>query len=168
MDKLFSTLHLLQGQGAGGTITDIVPTILMMAAVFGVFYFLIIRPQRKKQKDMKKLLEALKKGDKVVTIGGIRGSIQNVKEKTIVIKVDENTKIGANTKIWHFSHILSGSEIGKNCNIGQNVSIGPHVSIGNNCKIQNNVSIYKGITLEDNVFCGPSMVFIIGVKQKRK
>ncbi len=73
--------------------------------------------------------------------------------------IDENAKIGAGTKIWHFSHVLSGSEIGKNCNIGQNVCIGPHVVIGNNCKIQNNVSVYKGVTLEDNVFCGPSMVF---------
>ena len=63
------------------------------------------------------------------------------------------------SKIWHFSHILSGSKIGENCNIGQNVVIGPDVAIGIKCKIQNNVSIYKGVTLEDGVFCGPSMVF---------
>jgi UDP-2-acetamido-3-amino-2,3-dideoxy-glucuronate N-acetyltransferase len=73
--------------------------------------------------------------------------------------VDEEVEIGAGTKIWHFSHILSGSRIGKNCNIGQNVVIGPDVSIGNGCKIQNNVSVYKGVTLEEEVFCGPSMVF---------
>jgi len=73
--------------------------------------------------------------------------------------VDEKVEIGAGTKIWHFSHILSGSRIGKNCNIGQNVVIGPDVSIGNGCKIQNNVSVYKGVTLEDEIFCGPSMVF---------
>jgi len=73
--------------------------------------------------------------------------------------VDKKVEIGAGTKIWHFSHILSGSRIGKNCNIGQNVVIGPDVSIGNGCKIQNNVSVYKGVTLEDEVFCGPSMVF---------
>jgi len=73
--------------------------------------------------------------------------------------IDEDCNIGNNTKIWHFSHILSGSQIGDNCNIGQNVVIGPDVSIGNNCKIQNNVSVYKGVTLEDDVFCGPSMVF---------
>ena len=72
---------------------------------------------------------------------------------------DEKCKIGNGTKIWHFSHVLSGSSIGKKCNIGQNVVIGPDVKIGNGCKIQNNVSIYKGVTLEDNVFCGPSMVF---------
>ena len=73
--------------------------------------------------------------------------------------VDENVKIGRGTKIWHFSHMLSNSKIGENCNIGQNVVIGPSVDIGKDCKIQNNVSIYKGITLEDGVFCGPSMVF---------
>jgi UDP-2-acetamido-3-amino-2,3-dideoxy-glucuronate N-acetyltransferase len=72
---------------------------------------------------------------------------------------DEEVIIGAGTKIWHFSHVLSGSKIGKNCNIGQNVVIGPDVNIGNGCKIQNNVSVYKGVTLEDEVFCGPSMVF---------
>ncbi len=73
--------------------------------------------------------------------------------------VDEPSQIGEGTKIWHFSHILKNSEIGKNCVIGQNVSIGPGALIGNGCKIQNNVSIYKGVTLEDDVFCGPSCVF---------
>jgi UDP-2-acetamido-3-amino-2,3-dideoxy-glucuronate N-acetyltransferase len=73
--------------------------------------------------------------------------------------IDTNVEIGKSTKIWHFSHILSGSRIGKSCNIGQNVVIGPDVMIGNGCKVQNNVSIYKGVTLEDYVFCGPSMVF---------
>jgi UDP-2-acetamido-3-amino-2,3-dideoxy-glucuronate N-acetyltransferase len=73
--------------------------------------------------------------------------------------LDEGVGIGKGTKIWHFSHILSGSKIGENCNIGQNVVIGPDVTIGACCKIQNNVSVYKGVTLEDGVFCGPSMVF---------
>lgn len=73
--------------------------------------------------------------------------------------VDEKVVIGKGTKIWHFSHIISGSRIGTNCNIGQNVVIGPDVSIGNGCKIQNNVSVFKGVTLEDSVFCGPSMAF---------
>jgi len=73
--------------------------------------------------------------------------------------IDSGVTIGDGTKIWHFSHIISGSQIGKNCNIGQNVMIGPDVTIGDNCKIQNNVSVYKGVVLEDNVFCGPSMVF---------
>ena len=74
-------------------------------------------------------------------------------------EIDEGSTVGNGTKIWHFSHILSGSKIGENCNIGQNVVIGPDVTIGKQCKIQNNVSVYKGVTLEDGVFCGPSMVF---------
>ncbi|MDD5131796.1 MAG: Gfo/Idh/MocA family oxidoreductase [bacterium] len=73
--------------------------------------------------------------------------------------VDENVEIGAGTKIWHFSHILKGTKIGEMCVIGQNVAIGPDVTVGNNCKIQNNVSVYKAVTLEDDVFCGPSCVF---------
>ncbi len=73
--------------------------------------------------------------------------------------VDDHVSIGVGTKIWHFSHILSGSVIGERCTIGQNVVIGPDVHIGSGCKIQNNVSVYKGVILEDDVFCGPSMVF---------
>ncbi|MCF8077796.1 MAG: Gfo/Idh/MocA family oxidoreductase [Desulfobacterales bacterium] len=73
--------------------------------------------------------------------------------------IDNGSEIGAGSKIWLFSHVLSGSKIGENCNIGQNVVIGPDVTIGRQCKIQNNVSVYKGVTLEDGVFCGPSMVF---------
>lgn len=73
--------------------------------------------------------------------------------------IDDGVSIGDGTKIWHFSHMLSGSNIGPNCSIGQNVVIGPDVQIGAGCKIQNNISVYKGVTLEDNVFCGPSTVF---------
>jgi len=73
--------------------------------------------------------------------------------------IDEDVEIGAGVKIWHFSHVLGNSRIGEKCNIGQNVVIGPDVEIGKGCKIQNNVSVYKGVTLEDGVFCGPSMVF---------
>lgn len=73
--------------------------------------------------------------------------------------VDQPSQIGRGTKIWHFSHILKNSRIGENCTIGQNVVIGPEVTIGPGCKIQNNVSVYQGVTLEDHVFCGPSMVF---------
>lgn len=73
--------------------------------------------------------------------------------------VDENVEIGEGTKIWHFSHVQSGTRIGKNCVLGQNVNIGNNVTIGNFVKIQNNVSVYEGVTLEDYVFCGPSMVF---------
>ncbi|MEA3358581.1 MAG: Gfo/Idh/MocA family oxidoreductase [Thermodesulfobacteriota bacterium] len=73
--------------------------------------------------------------------------------------IDEDVSIENGVKIWHFSHILSGSMIGEKSNIGQNVVIGPDVTVGKSCKVQNNVSIYKGVTLEDKVFCGPSMVF---------
>ena len=73
--------------------------------------------------------------------------------------VDEPCSIGAGTKIWHFSHIMKNSAIGANCNIGQNVVISPEVTLGRNVKIQNNVSVYTGCILEDDVFCGPSMVF---------
>lgn len=73
--------------------------------------------------------------------------------------VDDNVEIGEGTKIWHFSHIQSGAKIGKKCVLGQNVNVGNNVVIGNYVKIQNNVSVYEGVTLEDYVFCGPSMVF---------
>jgi UDP-2-acetamido-3-amino-2,3-dideoxy-glucuronate N-acetyltransferase len=73
--------------------------------------------------------------------------------------VDAGAHIGAGTKIWHFSHIFTLTTIGENCSIGQNVMVGPEVSIGSGCKLQNNVAVYKGVTLDDNVFCGPSMVF---------
>ncbi|CAN5281048.1 acyltransferase [soil metagenome] len=73
--------------------------------------------------------------------------------------IDSDCEIGQGTKIWHFSHIMTGSKIGKNCNIGQNVVISPEVILGHNVKVQNNVSIYTGVTCEDDVFLGPSMVF---------
>lgn len=73
--------------------------------------------------------------------------------------VDDGAVVGAGTKIWHFTHVLAGSRIGKRCVLGQNVMVGPSVEIGDGCKIQNNVSIYQGVTLEDEVFCGPSCVF---------
>ncbi len=73
--------------------------------------------------------------------------------------VDEGAEIGEGTKIWHFSHVMSGARIGRRCNIGQNVVISPGVIVGDNVKIQNNVSLYTGVILEDEVFCGPSMVF---------
>ncbi|GIQ58599.1 N-acetyltransferase [Flavobacterium collinsii] len=73
--------------------------------------------------------------------------------------VDENCVIGTATKIWHFSHIMSNCTIGQRCNIGQNVVVSPDVILGNNVKVQNNVSIYTGVTCDDDVFLGPSMVF---------
>ena len=73
--------------------------------------------------------------------------------------IDEGCQIGEGTKIWYFCHIMQGCTIGKNCNIGQNVVISPEVVLGDNVKVQNNVSIYTGVTCDDDVFLGPSMVF---------
>ncbi len=73
--------------------------------------------------------------------------------------IDEGCEIGKGTKIWHFSHIMPKCKIGENCNIGQNVVISPEVVLGKNVKVQNNVSIYTGVTCDDDVFLGPSMVF---------
>jgi len=73
--------------------------------------------------------------------------------------IDQPCQIGDGTKIWHFSHITKGAVLGPGCNLGQNVVISPGVRLGRNVKVQNNVSVYAGVELEDDVFCGPSMVF---------
>jgi UDP-2-acetamido-3-amino-2,3-dideoxy-glucuronate N-acetyltransferase len=73
--------------------------------------------------------------------------------------VDDGAVVGSGTKIWHFSHVMPGAVIGERCNLGQNVVVMGGTRIGHNVKIQNNVSIYEGVELEDDVFCGPSMVF---------
>jgi UDP-2-acetamido-3-amino-2,3-dideoxy-glucuronate N-acetyltransferase len=73
--------------------------------------------------------------------------------------VDDGAQIGSDTKVWHFCHVLGGAIIGERCSLGQNVVVMNGVRIANNVKIQNNVSVYEGVELEDDVFCGPSMVF---------
>ena len=73
--------------------------------------------------------------------------------------IDEGCEIGKGTKIWHFTHVMPDCVIGEDCNIGQNCLISPKVVLGKNVKIQNNVSVYTGVTCEDDVFLGPSMVF---------
>ena len=73
--------------------------------------------------------------------------------------IDQPCTIGAGCKIWHFTHVMKDCVLGERCNIGQNVVISPQCRVGNNVKIQNNVSLYTGVILEDDVFCGPSMVF---------
>jgi UDP-2-acetamido-3-amino-2,3-dideoxy-glucuronate N-acetyltransferase len=73
--------------------------------------------------------------------------------------VDDGATIGAGTKVWHFCHVLGGAVIGERCSFGQNVVVMNGTRVGNNVKVQNNVSIYEGVELEDDVFCGPSMVF---------
>lgn len=73
--------------------------------------------------------------------------------------VDEGAQIGEHSRIWHFVHVCAGARIGKHVSLGQNVFVGNKVLIGDHCKVQNNVSIYDNVTLEEGVFCGPSMVF---------
>jgi len=73
--------------------------------------------------------------------------------------IDEGCEIGEGVKIWHFSHIMTNCKIGADCNIGQNVVVSPEVVLGKNVKVQNNVSIYTGVTCDDDVFLGPSVVF---------
>lgn len=73
--------------------------------------------------------------------------------------IDDGATIGSGTRVWHWVHVCANATIGADCVLGQNVYVGPNVEIGNNVKIQNNVSVYEGVTLEDDVFCGPSMVF---------
>jgi UDP-2-acetamido-3-amino-2,3-dideoxy-glucuronate N-acetyltransferase len=73
--------------------------------------------------------------------------------------VDDGAELAQGVRIWHFCHILKGTVIGAGTSIGQNCMIGPDVAIGSGCKIQNNVSLYAGVTLDDDVFCGPSCVF---------
>jgi UDP-2-acetamido-3-amino-2,3-dideoxy-glucuronate N-acetyltransferase len=73
--------------------------------------------------------------------------------------VDDGAVIGDGSSVWHFSHVMPGAVIGARCSLGQNVVVMNTVRMGDNCKIQNNVSLYEGVTLDDDVFCGPSMVF---------
>ena len=100
--------------------------------------------------------------DELKKTGGPESSRTVSKPKYFVHEsafIDEGVEIGEGTTIWHFSHMMKNARIGENCRIGQNVVVGRDVSIGRGCKIQNNVSVYEGVTLEDYVFCGPSMVF---------
>ena len=73
--------------------------------------------------------------------------------------VDEGAQIGDGSRIWHWVHVCGGARIGKGCSLGQNVFVGNDVVVGDNVKIQNNVSVYDAVRLENDVFCGPSMVF---------
>ena len=73
--------------------------------------------------------------------------------------VDDMAKIGRGTRIWHFCHVMPEAVIGRDCVLGQNVMIARRARVGDGCKIQNNVSVYEGVTLEDDVFCGPGCVF---------
>ena len=79
--------------GTGGEGGGLMSTLVMFALIIGIFYFMILRPQQKKQKEREKMLEAVKKGDKVVTTGGLHGSVAGIDEKTILLQVAENVKM---------------------------------------------------------------------------
>ncbi|MDR3138986.1 MAG: preprotein translocase subunit YajC [Treponema sp.] len=90
---LFSLLGAPAGGGGDASAGSLVSTLIPFILIIGIFYFLIIRPQNKKQKETQNMLKALKKGDKIVTIGGIHGTIQSVKESSVIVRVDDNTKL---------------------------------------------------------------------------
>jgi len=100
--------------------------------------------------------QSLHEGGKVLQFGRQRPREVFIHETSCV---DEACEIGQGTRVWHYCHIMEGAVIGRNCSIGQNVFVGRGVRIGDNAKIQNNVSLYEGVIIEDDVFCGPSMVF---------
>ena len=93
MANFFSSLPLLQAAGGGN---QMVTMVITFGLIIVIFYFLIIRPQRKKQKETKDMLATIRPGDKVATAGGIRGIVKHVKENTVTVKVDDNTKIEFN------------------------------------------------------------------------
>lgn len=106
MNSLFSYLTMLQEGGSGQLLTMLLPFGLIIL----VFYFLIIRPQNKKQKETQRMLSALKKNDKVVTIGGVRGTVTNVKDQTVIVRVDDNVKMEFSKSA--ISSVLSGGQSG--------------------------------------------------------
>jgi len=108
------------------------------------------------------VLRILNASEHSLTAHGEVEALKNGSSKFFIdptARVDQPVSIGPRTHIWHFSHIMANSVLGENCNLGQNVHVASGVHIGNNVKIQNNVSVYAGVELEDDVFCGPSMVF---------
>ena len=88
-DNMFFLQDAAAAAGTGSLLFSMLPIFL----IFVIFYFFIIRPQNKKQKETEKMIAALKKGDKIVTIGGIHGTVAQTKEKTVIVKVDDNAKI---------------------------------------------------------------------------
>jgi preprotein translocase subunit YajC len=101
MPNIFANLPLLMGVPSGGTgaqggSSSMLTMLGTFALIIVIFYFLIIRPQRKKQRETQSMLSNIRKGDRVSTVGGIRGTVHAVKESTVVLKVDDNTKIEFN------------------------------------------------------------------------
>lgn len=90
MDFLLAMAPPPDGQGGGG---GMISTLIMFGAIFAIFYFMIIRPQQKRQKEHQKMLDALQKGDKVIMAGGIHGTIAGIEDKTVLVDVGNNVKI---------------------------------------------------------------------------
>ncbi|GHV64450.1 hypothetical protein AGMMS49587_16870 [Spirochaetia bacterium] len=99
MNSFVFSLLMAAPQGAGGEAPgagSFVTSLLPFVAIIAIFYFLIIRPQNKKQKETQRMLSAVKKGDRIVTIGGIHGTIQSVKDQSVIVRVDDNVKLEFN------------------------------------------------------------------------
>ncbi|MBV8985030.1 MAG: Gfo/Idh/MocA family oxidoreductase [Acidimicrobiia bacterium] len=108
------------------------------------------------------VLEMLDAGDRSLASGGVPVTLHQATSGEAVhptATVDPGAELGLRTRVWHYSHVMSGARIGRDCVLGQNVFVGAGVQIGDGVKIQNGVSVYEGVELEDDVFCGPSMVF---------
>jgi UDP-2-acetamido-3-amino-2,3-dideoxy-glucuronate N-acetyltransferase len=73
--------------------------------------------------------------------------------------VDESARIGTGTRIWHFTHVMTGAVIGSDCMIGQSCFVAGGAVLGNRVRLQNHVNVFDGVVLEDDVFCGPGVVF---------
>jgi len=78
-----------QNTGGGSLVT----TLIFFALIFFIFYFMILRPQQKRQKERQKMLDSLKKGDKIITAGGIHGTVVGLEDKTVLVQIAENTKV---------------------------------------------------------------------------
>lgn len=90
MNYLLAMAPTPEGQGGGG---GMISTLIMFGAIFAIFYFMIIRPQQKRAKEQKKMLEAIQKGDKVVLSGGMHGTVAGLEDKTVLIEVAKDVKI---------------------------------------------------------------------------
>ncbi len=90
---MLETIIAMAPQNGGGGSANLISTLIMFGAIFLIFYFMIIRPQQKRAKEREKMLNALEKGDKVVTSGGIHGTIAGLDEKTVLLQIADNVKI---------------------------------------------------------------------------
>jgi preprotein translocase subunit YajC len=91
---MYSLIAMAPPQGSGGSPEgSLVSTLVMFGLIIGIFYFMILRPQQKRQKEREKLLTTMKKGDKIITAGGLHGTISGIDEKTVLIQVADTVKL---------------------------------------------------------------------------